>query len=107
MSLYEPPEVFEKVCSVDGCTRWTGNIYQGKAICDNHLEDDDYEELSNCCGAEPANEVIDGLGICSECREHADFESEDESDYESPSQDELWQRGCDIEHREAEAKKLK
>ena len=63
--------------------------------------------VSECCGAPPANEVIDGLGICSECREHSGFEGEDESDYESPSQDELWQRDCDNQHRESEAKKLK
>ena len=28
---------------------------------------------SSCCDAPPINEVHDGLGICSKCKEHADF----------------------------------
>ena len=37
---------------------------------------DDYELLSTCCGAKSDTEIIDGLGICSECKEHAEFTEE-------------------------------
>ena len=33
---------------------------------------------SNCCGAPSIGEVIDGLGMCSECKEWAEFEDEDD-----------------------------
>ena len=36
------------------------------------------EKLSNCCGALPIGETHDDMGFCSECREHAVFESEEE-----------------------------
>lgn len=33
------------------------------------------EELySDCCAAPAANEIVDGLAICSECKEHASYE---------------------------------
>jgi len=38
----------------------------------------DEELLSGCCGAPSATEVIDGCGLCSRCKEWADFESEEE-----------------------------
>jgi len=31
------------------------------------------ELLSECCAEPPSGEVIDGLGICSHCKEHAGF----------------------------------
>jgi|TARA_Y100000034_G_scaffold97370_1_gene118880 predicted ATP-dependent serine protease len=34
--------------------------------------------MSECCGAEPKWSVEDGIGICSECGEWADFEEEEE-----------------------------
>ena len=36
-------------------------------------------EASNCCGALPWKlETYELLGICSECKEHADFQEEEE-----------------------------
>ena len=35
-------------------------------------------KVSNCCGALPIGETYDDLGFCSECRDHAVFESEEE-----------------------------
>ena len=35
--------------------------------------------VSNCCGALPLTETHDDLGFCSECKEHAVFENEGES----------------------------
>jgi len=32
---------------------------------------------SNCCGVGSLGEVVDGMGICAACREHACFEEED------------------------------
>jgi hypothetical protein len=32
------------------------------------------ELLSNCCGAAAENEIVDGLAICSRCKEWADFD---------------------------------
>ena len=29
---------------------------------------------SNCCGARPMGEVINGQGVCLRCKEHADFD---------------------------------
>ena len=40
-------------------------------------------KVSNCCGAYPTGETHDDMGFCSECREHAVFESEEESDKEN------------------------
>jgi len=40
-------------------------------------KDEYFEEISNCCGAPPWNEVHDGLAICSRCKEHADFTGEE------------------------------
>ena len=34
--------------------------------------------VSNCCGALPMGETHDDLGFCSECKEHATFEKEEE-----------------------------
>ena len=33
--------------------------------------------ISNCCGASPDNELDDIYGRCSDCKEHAEFESEE------------------------------
>ena len=33
--------------------------------------------VSNCCGALPLGETHDDMGFCSECREHAGFEGEE------------------------------
>ena len=41
----------------------------------------EYEIVSNCCGALPMGEVYDSLGLCSECREHAEFKETPEDDY--------------------------
>ena len=35
-------------------------------------------KVSNCCGAYPVGETHDDMGFCSECREHAVFEEEEE-----------------------------
>ena len=37
-------------------------------------------EISECCGALPIGETHDDIGFCSECHEHATFESEEEND---------------------------
>ena len=34
------------------------------------------------CGSPPAGEVVDGLGMCSECRENVSFEKWDEEEPE-------------------------
>jgi len=36
------------------------------------------DKVSNCCGALPIGETYDDLGFCSDCRDHAVFESEEE-----------------------------
>ena len=36
-------------------------------------------KVSNCCGALPVGETHDDLGFCSECKEHATFESEEDN----------------------------
>ena len=37
------------------------------------------EKVSDCCGALPWNyEIYDELGICSECKEHSSFYTEEE-----------------------------
>ena len=33
--------------------------------------------ISNCCGASPWMELDDIYGICSDCKEHAEFENEE------------------------------
>ena len=38
----------------------------------------DDAEISECCGATAGSSINDGLAICSECQEWADFESEEE-----------------------------
>ena len=38
-------------------------------------------EASNCCGALPTGETHEGLGFCSECRDHEVFEEMPEDDY--------------------------
>ena len=35
---------------------------------------DEDERLSNCCGAQPEGEILDGLARCSRCKEWADFD---------------------------------
>ena len=37
-------------------------------------------KVSNCCGALPLTETCDDLGMCSECKEHAVFEEEEEDE---------------------------
>ena len=37
-------------------------------------------KVSNCCGALPIGETYDDLGFCSNCRDHAVFESEEDND---------------------------
>ena len=39
----------------------------------------DMERLSDCCTAPSAWEIVDGLGICSKCKEHATFLTEEEA----------------------------
>jgi hypothetical protein len=34
--------------------------------------------ISNCCGARAWGEIQDNVGICSDCKEHASFEKEEE-----------------------------
>ena len=34
--------------------------------------------LSECCGAPPKHSVEDGIGICSQCGEWAEFRDEDD-----------------------------
>ncbi len=36
------------------------------------------EELSECCGAPSLGEIHDGWGMCADCREHAEFLTEEE-----------------------------
>jgi hypothetical protein len=36
------------------------------------------EILSNCCGAPPLNDIYDDIAICTDCREWADFEENQE-----------------------------
>jgi len=38
------------------------------------------EVRSDCCDAPAMGEVIDGIGICAKCKEHASFTNEDEED---------------------------
>tara|TARA_Y100000034_G_C6830943_1_gene375046 strand:- start:397 stop:540 length:144 start_codon:yes stop_codon:yes gene_type:complete len=40
----------------------------------------EYEIVSNCCGALPMGETYDNLGFCSACKEHAEFVSEEYED---------------------------
>jgi hypothetical protein len=40
----------------------------------------DTELRSDCCDAVADGEVIDGIGICSKCKEHASFTNENEDD---------------------------
>ena len=60
---------------------------------------------STCCGAESTTEIHDGLGIRSQCREHADFEAEDES--EGKGQDEIFGDDCDVYQQMWAARNLK
>lgn len=32
------------------------------------------ERLSNCCGAPPTATIVDGLAVCSRCKQWADFD---------------------------------
>ena len=36
-------------------------------------------QISNCCGALPLGETNDDIGFCSNCREHAMFEDEEDN----------------------------
>ena len=38
--------------------------------------------VSNCCGAEPWGHIdeVDMLGICGDCREHCEFENDEDYD---------------------------
>ena len=40
------------------------------------------DKVSNCCGALPIGETHDDSGFCSECREHAVFEYEEDEQQE-------------------------
>ena len=48
----------------------------------NSLRDDEKEVLSSCCGYEPMGELhydneskeVEMIGLCSKCKDHADFE---------------------------------
>lgn len=40
----------------------------------------DTKQVSNCCGAPFVTEVIDGDGICSKCKEHAEPEQLEEDE---------------------------
>lgn len=40
----------------------------------------DEEMLSTCCGSTSLTEIVDGIAICSDCREWADFTSEEDED---------------------------
>ena len=42
------------------------------------IEELDEELLSTCCGDTSDVEIIDGLGICTCCKEHAEFKPESE-----------------------------
>ena len=42
-------------------------------------------KVSNCCGALPIGETYDDLGFCSDCRDHAVFESEEDNDSIQPT----------------------
>ena len=37
-------------------------------------------KVSNCCYALPLGETCDDLGFCSQCKEHAVFEEEEEDE---------------------------
>tara|TARA_Y100000310_G_C20085793_1_gene535982 strand:+ start:441 stop:557 length:117 start_codon:yes stop_codon:yes gene_type:complete len=37
-------------------------------------------KVSNCCYALPLGETCDDLGLCSQCKEHAVFEEEEEDE---------------------------
>ena len=37
-------------------------------------------KISNCCGVLPLTETYDDLGMCSECKEHAVFEEEEDEE---------------------------
>lgn len=39
------------------------------------------EVISNCCGARPLGEIE--YGMCSECKEHCDFEKQEESEFDT------------------------
>ena len=55
----------------------TGDL--DERMCHECLDgEDDNDKVSNCCGALPIGETYDDLGFCSECRDHAVFESEEE-----------------------------
>ena len=40
----------------------------------------EYEIVSNCCGALPMGETYFSLGFCSACKEHAVFKEEEEDE---------------------------
>lgn len=42
----------------------------------------DGEMLSTCCGALSSTEIFDSIAICSDCKEWAEFSSEDEDEDE-------------------------
>jgi hypothetical protein len=43
-------------------------------------------QISKCCGAAPIGEVFDTIGFCSDCKDHAEFEDEEEFNYEDSPQ---------------------
>jgi hypothetical protein len=42
--------------------------------------DDDHEEVSFCCGAYFCTEVVDGIGMCGDCKEWSEVYTEDEDE---------------------------
>ena len=55
----------------------------------------EYEMVSNCCGALPIGETHDNLGFCSECREHAEFKETPEDDYLKEDQLDMFGNECE------------
>jgi len=65
-----------------GCSKWYHESHNGKRKMSKKLDTKerfpDDAEISECCGATAGSSINDGLAICSECQEWADFESEEE-----------------------------
>ncbi len=58
--------------------------------------------VSNCCGAPSIGEVINGEGICFDCKEHASFEAEPEPKPETLAEYEQRTREYDAEQKIAD-----
>ena len=44
--------------------------------------EEDFEEMSECCGSHFITEVVDDLGICAACKEWSSVYKEDENETE-------------------------